>query len=57
MAGKFSSWEIANENLQNHLINYYKESAKPENLEKIIINLNFSDFDKNIILELINYCE
>lgn len=41
MAGKFVDWEIANENLQDHLINYYMHASKPENLEKIIINLNF----------------
>lgn len=57
MAGKFSEWEIPNDILQNHLINYYKELSKPENLEKIIINLNFKQCPKKCVLQLIHYSE
>ena len=57
MAGKFSDWEIPNDILQNHLINYYKDQAKPETLEKIIINLNFKQCPKSCVLELIHYSE
>jgi hypothetical protein len=42
MAGRFQEWELPADILQNHIINYYKDPQNPENLEKIIINLNFT---------------
>jgi len=42
LAGRFQEWEIPNDILQNHVINYYKNDvSKAEILEKIIVNLNF----------------
>ena len=36
IAGRFSDWELPNDILQNHIINYYKDSNQPELIEKII---------------------
>jgi hypothetical protein len=57
MAGRFREWELPTDILQNHIINYYKDAANPTNLEKIIINLNFSQCPKPVVLELIHFSE
>jgi len=57
MAGRFSDWELPNDILQNHIINYYKDPHKPEQIEKIIINLNLSDCLKEEIVQLIQFAE
>ena len=57
MAGRFSDWELPNDILQNHIINYYKDSNQPELIEKIITNLCLKECPKPIILELIQFSE
>ena len=39
MAGRFQDWDLPDDILQNHIINYYKDPHQPELIEKIIINL------------------
>jgi hypothetical protein len=51
MAGKLKDWELPNEVIQNHVIKYYKDPAKAEALEKIIINLNLKKCPQPILLE------
>lgn len=53
MAGRFSGWELSNDILQNHIINYYKETDAPELVEKIVINLNLRECPPPVIDELI----
>jgi len=53
LAGKFSSWELPEDILQNHIINYYKDSNKPELIESIIVNLNLQQCPKPVVLDLI----
>ena len=53
MAGRFQNWELPNDILQNHIINYYKDSSKPEQIEKIIINLCLNDCPNSEIVALI----
>ncbi len=43
--------------LENHIINYYKDPKNPELLEKIIINLNLKDCAKDVLQELLKFCE
>lgn len=57
MAGLFQSWEIPSDILQNHIINYYKDPDFPEQIEKIIINLNLSDCPDEVIVSLIQFSE
>jgi len=57
MAGRFANWELPNDILQNHIINYYKDPHKPEQLEKIIINLCLTDCPKEEIVQLIQFAE
>eukprot|EP00347_Sterkiella_histriomuscorum_P024298 403331615 len=58
LAGKFQEWEIPNDILQEHVINYYKnDPSKSDTLEKIIINLNFNQIEKKIVLEFIHFSE
>ena len=57
MAGRFSSWELPNDILQNHIINYYKDPQQPELIEKIIINLCLTQCSKSVMEELIKFCE
>lgn len=54
-AGRFSDWELPNDILQNHIINYYKDPHQPELIEKIIINLCLKDCPKAVLLELIQF--
>ena len=53
IAGRFTEWELPVDILQNHIINFYKDHSHPENLEKVIINLNLSSCPKPVISELI----
>jgi hypothetical protein len=55
IAGRFSDWELPNDILQNHIINYYKDPHQPELIEKIIINLCLKDCPKSVLLELIQF--
>ena len=57
VAGRFSDWELPDDILQNHIINYYKDPHQPELIEKIIINLCLKDCPKSVILELIQFAE
>ena len=58
MAGRFQEWEIPNAILQNHVINYYRnDPSKADALEKIIVNLNFAQCPKTIVLEFIHFSE
>jgi hypothetical protein len=58
MAGKFQEWELPNDVLQNHVIKYYKsDESKADALEKIIVNLNFNQCPKTIVLEFIHFSE
>jgi hypothetical protein len=57
MAGKFSEWELPNDILQNHIINYYKDPHQPELIEKIIINLCLKECPKEVIMELVQFSE
>lgn len=57
MAGRFSSWELPNDILQNHIINYYKDPDQPELIEKIIINLCLTQCPKAVLDELVSFCE
>ena len=57
MAGKLQDWELPNEVIQNHVIKYYKDPAKAEALEKIIVNLNLKKCPKTIVLEFIHFSE
>lgn len=57
MAGRLQDWELPNEVIQNHVIKYYKDPAKAEALEKIIVNLNLKKCPKTIILEFIHFSE
>ena len=49
MAGSFSDWELPNEILQNHIVNYYKDPHQPEMIEKVIINLCLKECPKAVI--------
>lgn len=57
MAGRFQNWELPSDILQNHIINYYKDPYKPEQIEKIIINLNLSDCPDDEIVNLVQFSE
>lgn len=57
MAGKFQEWELPNDVIQNHVIKYYKDPAKADSLEKIIVNLNLNQCPKTIVLEFIHFSE
>jgi len=57
MAGRFSDWELPNDILQNHIINYYKDPHQPEQIEKIIINLCLNDCEQSEIVSLIQFAE
>ena len=57
IAGRFAEWELPKDILQNHIINYYKDVEKPENFEKIIMNLNFNKCPKSVVLELVHFAE
>eukprot|EP00347_Sterkiella_histriomuscorum_P012402 403368713 len=57
MAGRFQEWELPNEVIQNHVLKYYKENQKADQLEKIIVNLNLAQCPKTIVLEFIHYSE
>lgn len=57
MAGRFSNWELPSDILQNHIVNYYKDPHKPEQIEKIIINLNLADCPDDEIVNLIQFAE
>lgn len=57
MAGRLQDWELPNDLLQNHIINYYKDPEQPALLEKILINLNLSDCPNSVIDQLIDFCD
>lgn len=57
MAGKLMEWELPNEVIQNHVIKYYKDPARADALEKIIVNLNLRRCPKTIVLEFIHFAE
>ena len=57
MAGRFQDWDLPDDILQNHIINYYKDPHQPELIEKIIINLSLKECPKQVLMELIQFCE
>lgn len=57
MAGRFSSWELPSDILQNHIVNYYKDPHRPEQIERVIINLNLADCPDDEIVNLIQFAE
>lgn len=57
MAGRFQNWELPSDILQNHIVNYYKDPFNPEQIEKIIINLNLADCPDDVIVNLIQFAE
>ena len=57
MAGRFQEWDLPNDILQHHIINYYKDPRQPELIEKIIINLSLKDCPKPFLMELIEFCQ
>lgn len=57
MSGRFSTWEFPKEIIENHVIQYYKDPAKPEVIEKIIINLSLINCSKKALLELNTFSE
>jgi hypothetical protein len=57
LSGSFKDWEIPNDIIKDHLITYYKNPLRIDQLEKIIINLNLSLCPKTIILEFIHFSE
>ena len=57
MAGRFSNWELPKEILEDHVIKYFQDPAKPEILEKIIVNLSLRNCSKAAILDLTTFAE
>ena len=53
MSGLFSGFDLPEEILLNHIINYYKDSQNPGLIEKIIINLNLKNCPKEVVIDLI----
>ena len=43
--------------IQNHVIKYYRNPAKADDMEKIIVNMNLAQCPKTIVLEFIHYAE
>jgi len=44
LSGNFREWALPNEILSDHIIKYYKLSKKPIDIEKILFNLNFTNY-------------
>ena len=57
LSGLFLKFDLSEDILINNIINYYKDSHKPEQIEKIIVNLNLKNCPKEVILDLIQFSE
>lgn len=57
LAGRLAEWELPNDLLENHIVRHYKDPECPEVLERILINLNLTLCDENLIEMLIQFCD
>ena len=57
MAGRFQNWNLPIDILENQILGHIKASNTPDTVEKVIINLSLKECPKELMQELIEYCE